>query len=255
MTEERKAMMALLQVQHIFGGYTNKDILDDVSFTVQKGEVVALIGLNGAGKSTTIKHIIGLMQPRKGTITINGMTFQDDPQAYRTQFTYIPEMPALYEELTLEEHLRLTAMAYGVTDRAYEQRVPQLLKAFRLEKKLSSFPAFFSKGMKQKVMIMCAFLVDVPLYIIDEPFVGLDPLAIQALLQLIEERKKEGAGVLLSTHILATAERYCDSFIILHDGQVKASGSLPMLQEQLHMPHATLDDIYIELTKEETNDD
>lgn len=248
-------MMALLQVQHIFGGYTNKDILDDVSFTVQKGEVVALIGLNGAGKSTTIKHIIGLMQPRKGTITINGMTFQDDPQAYRTQFTYIPEMPALYEELTLEEHLRLTAMAYGVTDRAYEQRVPQLLKAFRLEKKLSSFPAFFSKGMKQKVMIMCAFLVDVPLYIIDEPFVGLDLLAIQALLQLIEERKKEGAGVLLSTHILATAERYCDSFIILHDGQVKASGSLPMLQEQLHMPHATLDDIYIELTKEETNDD
>lgn len=248
-------MMALLQVQHIFGGYTNQNILDDVSFTVQKGEVVALIGLNGAGKSTTIKHIIGLMQPRKGTITINGMTFQDDPQAYRTQFTYIPEMPALYEELTLEEHLRLTAMAYGVRDEEYEQRVPKLLKAFRLEKKLSSFPAFFSKGMKQKVMIMCAFLVDVPLYIIDEPFVGLDPLAIQALLQLIEERKKEGAGVLLSTHILATAERYCDSFIILHDGQVKASGSLPMLQEQLHMPHATLDDIYIELTKEEKNDD
>ncbi len=126
--------MVLLQVQHIFGGYTKQNILDDVSFTVQKGEVVALIGLNGAGKSTTIKHIIGLMQPRKGTITINDMTFQDDPERYRAQFTYIPEMPALYEELTLEEHLRLTAMAYGVSDQAYKQRVPKLLKAFRLEK-------------------------------------------------------------------------------------------------------------------------
>ncbi|MGG6432604.1 ABC transporter ATP-binding protein [Anoxybacillus sp. D401a] len=247
--------MALLQVQHIFGGYTKQNILDDVSFTVQKGEVVALIGLNGAGKSTTIKHIIGFMQPRKGSITMNGVTFHDDPKQYRAQFTYIPEMPVLYEELTLEEHLRLTAMAYGVSDEAYKQRVPKLLQAFRLEKKLSAFPAFFSKGMKQKVMIMCAFLVDVPLYIIDEPFVGLDPLAIQALLQLIGERKKEGAGILMSTHILATAERYCDSFVILHNGQVKATGSLPTLQEQLHMPHATLDEIYIELTKEETNDD
>ncbi|WP_183240653.1 ABC transporter ATP-binding protein [Anoxybacillus mongoliensis] len=248
-------MMALLQVQHIFGGYTKQNILDDVSFTVHEGEVVALIGLNGAGKSTTIKHIIGLMQPRKGTITMNGMTFRDDPTQYRAQFTYIPEMPALYEELTLEEHLRLTAMAYGVSDEEYKQRVPKLLKAFRLEKKLGAFPAFFSKGMKQKVMIMCAFLVDVPLYIIDEPFVGLDPLAIQALLRLIDERRKQGAGILMSTHILATAERYCDSFVILHNGQVKATGSLPTLQEQLHMPHATLDDIYIELTKEETNDD
>ncbi|WP_297992034.1 ABC transporter ATP-binding protein [Anoxybacillus sp.] len=247
--------MELLQVQHVVGGYTKQNVLDDVSFTVHQKEVVALIGLNGAGKSTTIKHIIGLMQPRKGSIVIKGMTFQDDPKQYRAQFTYIPEMPALYEELTLEEHLRLTAMAYGVSDRDYDERVSKLLQAFRLEKKLKAFPAFFSKGMKQKVMIMCAFLVDAPLYIIDEPFVGLDPLAIQALLQLIDERKKQGAGILMSTHILATAERYCDSFVILHNGQVKASGSLPMLQEQLHMPHATLDEIYIELTKEETNDD
>ncbi|PDM38076.1 multidrug ABC transporter ATP-binding protein, partial [Bacillus cereus] len=107
------------------------------------------------------------------------------------------------------------------------------------------------KGMKQKVMIMSAFLVEPSLYIVDEPFVGLDPLAIQSLLQMMDQMKKSGAGILMSTHILATAERYCDSFIILHQGEVRAKGTLSELQSQFHMPGATLDDIYIALTKEE----
>jgi ABC-2 type transport system ATP-binding protein len=246
--------MSLLEVKNLYGGYTNENVLNDISFTVNEKEIVGLIGLNGAGKSTTIKHIIGLMEPRKGTIFINGKTFQQQPDDYRKQFTYIPEMPLLYEELTLEEHLQLTAMAYGIEKSEYERRLPLLLKKFRMEKKLKWFPAHFSKGMKQKVMIMCAFLVEPRLYIIDEPFVGLDPLGIQSLLDLLNEMKEKGAGVLMSTHILATAERYCDSFVILHNGKVKAKGSLPMLQQQLQLPDATLDEIYLQLTKEECDD-
>jgi ABC-2 type transport system ATP-binding protein len=161
----------------------------------------------------------------------------------------------LYEELTLEEHLKLTAMAYGVEQKEYEERVEKLLKEFRMKNRLKWFPSHFSKGMKQKVMIMSAFLVQPSLYIVDEPFVGLDPLAIQTLLQMMDQMKKSGAGILMSTHILATAERYCDSFIILHQGEIRAQGTLEELQQQFNMPGATLDDIYIALTKEEDADE
>src|SRR3954452_22223948 len=110
--------MSLLQIKNITGGYTRNPVLKDVSFEVNEGELVGLIGLNGAGKSTTIKHIIGLMEPRSGAIKINGQTFAEDKEAYRRLFTFIPETPILYEELTLEEHLRLTAMAYSLDQAA-----------------------------------------------------------------------------------------------------------------------------------------
>lgn len=245
--------MSLLEIKNITGGYTRNPVLKEVSFSVDKGEMVGLIGLNGAGKSTTIKHIIGLMEPHKGEITINGNTFESDRETYRRQFTFVPETPVLYEELTLEEHLKLTAMAYGMDESIYACRIDGLLKEFRMEKRLKWFPSHFSKGMKQKVMIMCAFLVQPTFYIVDEPFVGLDPLGIQSLLDLMKKMKDNGAGILMSTHILATAERYCDRFVILHEGKVRASGTLQELRREFAMPEATLDDLYIQLTKEENN--
>lgn len=243
--------MTLLEVSHLTGGYTKNPVLKDVSFEVKENEIVALIGLNGAGKSTTIKHIIGLMEPHKGEIRISGKTIQENREEYRKQFTYIPETPILYDELTLEGHLKMTAMAYGLEEKVFEERKKDLLKEFRMEKRLKWFPAHFSKGMKQKVMIMCAFLVQPHLYIVDEPFVGLDPLGIQSLLDLMKKMKDSGAGILMSTHILATAERYCDRFVILHEGKIRAQGTLNDLREQFQMPNATLDDLYIQLTKEE----
>jgi ABC-2 type transport system ATP-binding protein len=142
-------------------------------------------------------------------------------------------------------------MAYGLDEASYRERITSLLKEFRMEKRLSWFPAHFSKGMKQKVMIMCAFLVQPSLYIVDEPFVGLDPLGIQSLLDLMKKMKEAGAGILISTHILATAEKYCDRFVILHEGKIRAKGTLDELREQFSMPTASLDDLYIQLTKEE----
>ncbi|NMD72045.1 ABC transporter ATP-binding protein [Bacillus sp. DNRA2] len=243
--------MSLLKIENVTGGYTRNPVLKNVSFEVDKQELVGLIGLNGAGKSTTIKHVIGLMEPQSGKITINGRSFDEDKEAYRKQFSFVPETPILYEELTLEEHLKLTAMAYGLDEVTYQERKNFLLEEFRMKKRLKWFPTHFSKGMKQKVMIMCAFLVQPDLYIVDEPFVGLDPLGIQSLLDLMNKMKETGAGILMSTHILATAERYCDRFIILHNGTVKAEGTLDELREQFSMPNATLDDLYIQLTKEE----
>ncbi|WP_182101864.1 ABC transporter ATP-binding protein [Niallia taxi] len=246
--------MALLEVKNLTGGYTRNPVLKDISFSINSNEIVGLIGLNGAGKSTTIRHIIGLMEPHKGEIQINGSTFEKDKDGYRKQFTFVPETPILYDELTLEEHLKMTAMAYGISEEQYKTRMPKLLKEFRMEKRLKWFPAHFSKGMKQKVMIMCAFLVQPSLYIVDEPFVGLDPLGIQSLLDMMKKMKEEGAGILMSTHILATAERYCDRIIILHEGKIKCAGTMDELKREFQMPDATLDDIYIRLTKEESHD-
>lgn len=244
-------MEPLLHINELSGGYTQKDVLKQVSFDLYPNEIVGLIGLNGAGKSTTIKHIIGLMQAKKGRVEIKGNTFQESPDSYRSHFAYIPETPVLYDELTLDEHLRLTAMAYDIPEDVYKSRVGPLLKEFRLENKLKWFPVHFSKGMRQKVMIMSAFLIEPSLYIVDEPFVGLDPLGIQSFLEWMEKMKNNGAGILMSTHILATAERYCDRIIILHEGQIRAQGTIEDLQSEFSMPGAKLDDIYVELTKEE----
>ncbi|MDR7076692.1 ABC-2 type transport system ATP-binding protein [Neobacillus niacini] len=243
--------MSLLSIESLTGGYTRNPVLKDISFEVNERELVGLIGLNGAGKSTTIKHVIGLMEPHRGTVKINGCSINEDKEVYRKMFTFVPETPVLYEELTLEEHLTLTAMAYGLDKTTYETRIEKLLAEFRMEKRLKWFPAHFSKGMKQKVMIMCAFLVQPSLYIVDEPFVGLDPLGIQSLLDLMKKMKDNGAGILMSTHILTTAEKYCDRFVILHEGKVRAKGTLDELRKQFSMPAASLDDLYIQLTKEE----
>lgn len=242
--------MAIVQLNDVTGGYSRKPVLHDLSFEVNKGELVGLIGLNGAGKSTTIKHIIGLMNAHSGEIRINGVTFSEDPEAYRKSFTYIPETPILYEELTLREHLELTAMAYGLDKEVFEARSATLLREFMMEKRLRWFPAHFSKGMRQKVMIMCAFLVNPSLYIIDEPFVGLDPIGIKSLLEQMTERKEDGASVLMSTHILSTAEKYCDRIILLHEGRLRAQGTMDELRTAFGRPDASLDDLYIAMTEE-----
>ena len=241
----------MLEIKNLTGGYVHVPVLKDVSFTVESGQLVGLIGLNGAGKSTTINEIIGLLTPYSGSININGLTLQEDATSYRKQIGYIPETSSLYEELTLGEHMETVAMANGIDQKIAFERVKPLLKMFRLDQKLDWFPVHFSKGMKQKVMIICAFVVDPSLFIVDEPFLGLDPLAISDLIQLLEVEKQKGKSILMSTHVLDSAEKMCDSFVILHKGQVRAKGKLEELREAFSMPQASLNDIYLALTKEE----
>lgn len=238
-----------VKVEHLTGGYGKKPVIKDLNFELEKGEIVGLIGLNGAGKSTTIKHMLGLINPMEGKLSISNIRINEDIENYRRKLSYIPESPVIYDELTLEEHIEMTAMAYQLSREEAMRRAKPLLKVFRLENELKVFPSHFSKGMKQKVMIICAFIVDPELYIIDEPFLGLDPLGIQSMLDLMVEKRNENRTVLMSTHILATAERYCDRFIILDKGKIVAFGNLEELREQTGLKDKTLDDIYIHVTQ------
>ena len=238
----------MLEIKGLTGGYVNIPVLKDVSFEVGDGQLVGLIGLNGAGKSTTINEIIGLLTPYQGEILIDGLSLQANRTAYRKKIGFIPETPSLYEELTLKEHIEMVAMAYDIEPQVALDRVEHLLHTFRLKDKLDWFPVHFSKGMKQKVMIICSFLVEPNLYIIDEPFLGLDPIAINDLINLMCEKRDNGASILMSTHILATAEKYCDNFIIIHEGKILASGKLSDLRKEFNMPDASLDEIYLALT-------
>ncbi|WP_076459303.1 ABC transporter ATP-binding protein [Limosilactobacillus caccae] len=238
-----------LEIKNLVGGYSQLPVLKDVSLAVQPGELVGLIGLNGAGKSTTLNHIIGLLRPFSGSITLNGLTLQKNPEEYKKQIAYVPETPILYDELTLREHLELTMMAYQLNPDETWPRAKKLLKLFRLDNKLDWFPANFSKGMKQKVMICCAFMTNAKLLIVDEPFYGLDPLAVHDLLNLIAEKKKAGVGVLMSTHVLDTAQRYCDRFVLLANGKVQAHGTLDELRAAGDYDGESLDEIYLQLAK------
>ena len=241
--------MSLL-LENVTGGYTQLPVIKNINFEVKAGELTGLIGLNGAGKSTTIKHIIGLMMPFSGKIAIDGRTLREDTERYRQSFAFIPETPVLYEELTLREHLEITAMAYGITEAVAMEKAMRYIRDFRLEDKLDWFPAYFSKGMKQKVMIVCAFMLDVPVYVIDEPFLGLDPLGIHSFLEMVRKKKAQGAAIVMYTHVLASAEKECDNFVLLHHGEGKVTGTMVDLPHEMGMPGASLDELYISLTKE-----
>ncbi|MFC0329355.1 ABC transporter ATP-binding protein [Paenibacillus sepulcri] len=220
-------MEPVLHVQHLTGGYSpRKPVLHDLSFEVRPGEMIGLIGLNGAGKSTAIKHILGLMQPHKGEVRIQGHTLAEQPEHYRSALAFVPETPLLFDELTVEEHLRLTGMAYGMEESIYKERTESLLDDFYMTGKRRAFAAHLSKGMRQKVMIMNALLARPPLYIIDEPFLGLDPLGIRSLLDQLVEVTRQGSSVFMSSHILSTVESYCHRFIVLHQGRIIAQGTL-----------------------------
>lgn len=240
-----------LKVTQLTGGYTRNPVIKDLNFEVGDGEIVGLIGLNGAGKSTTIKHIMGLMDPFSGTIEVNGLTLKEDPINYRKKISFIPETPMVYRSLTLREHLEMTAMAYGIPFDTLMNRANPLLELFRLDERLDWFPQDFSKGMKQKVMITSAFVTNPDLMVIDEPFIGLDPIAIWDFEQLLLERKAKGNAILMSTHVLQNAQKICDSFVIIHDGEIYAKGTTEELAAQFNLPDADLEQIYRFVAQEE----
>lgn len=241
----------VLEIEDLSGGYNlSRPVLHDIGLKVMPGEMVGLIGLNGAGKSTTMKHILGLLNPQKGEIRVDGTTRTRDLTRYQGALAFVPESPLLYEEMTVREHLEFTARAYGVDRQAYEQRADELSQMFRMEDKMDSLSIHLSKGMKQKVMIMCAFVARPKLYVIDEPFLGLDPLGIRSLLDFMVKLRSEGASILLSSHILSTIENYCDRFIILHQGRIISQGSLNEIAETAGMTGKPLEQIFYSLVQD-----
>lgn len=241
-----------LQLNNVTAGYTKVPVITDITFDVNPGEICGLIGLNGAGKSTTIKTIIGQLTPFSGRVEVEKLSILENQRGYRQSIAVIPESPVLYEELTFREHIEFVARSYNQMNEETMAHAMELVEAFRLTKQLDWFPAYFSKGMKQKVLIVCALMLDVPVYVIDEPFLGLDPLGIRTLLQVLKEKKDKGAAILMSTHVLDTAEKYCDRFIVLHEGKVIAQGDIEGLRATSNIEETSLEEIYFALT---TGDD
>lgn len=232
--------MIVLDTRIEEAGYDKGDpTIRNISFQVHAGELVGLIGPNGAGKSTTIKSILGIMREVKGAIRIGDGT---------GTYAYVPEQPVLYDSMTLWEHLELAAAAHELPEAEFRERAEELLGIFQLTEVKHHLPTSFSKGMQQKLMLIIAFLLKPSLYIVDEPFVGLDPRATRRFLRMLEEERKRGAGVLMSTHVLDTAERVCDSFVLIHQGRIVASGTLDQVRGTSGLSEGTLFDCFEVLT-------
>jgi ABC-2 type transport system ATP-binding protein len=249
-SQNEKAISPALEMKRLTGGYSlRRPVLHEVSITVNPGEMVGLIGLNGAGKSTAIKHILGLMVPQSGEVRVAGVTLDENRDKYRSSSAYVPEQPSLFSNLTVKEHLEWTAMAYDLDKAAAISRMGELAKVFRMDEAMNALPDTLSKGMKQKVMLMNALLVSPPLLIIDEPFLGLDPLAIRGLLTALEEVQAGGSAILLSSHILPALERRANRLVVLHGGRMIAEGTPQEVKRQAGRlsPDATLDDAFEEL--------
>ncbi|WP_374722800.1 ABC transporter ATP-binding protein [Peribacillus tepidiphilus] len=226
--------MKLIEVEIDSAWYEDKKVLSQITFQINHGELVGVIGPNGAGKSTTIKTILGLMNNWKGTITFS------NPASY----SYVPERPIFYDELTLQEHIDFIGAVEGIEESELKKRADYLLQKYKMEAHVHELPATYSKGMQQKAMLILALLTQPHLFIIDEPFIGLDPDAMKILLATIDAERKRGAGILMSTHVLDTAEKICDRFLLIVKGRLVAQGTMEGIRKQAGLAYGSLYDCY-----------
>lgn len=223
--------------------------VSNLSFTVRAGEIVGLLGPNGAGKTTTIRCIAGILRPDYGVVRLCGHDVDREPEAAKRRLAYVPEVPNPYEMLTVMEHLRFVAAAFGTEDEL--DRAQTLLESLDLWDKRHSVAAALSKGMRQKLGCACAFIHRPEILCLDEPLVGIDPKGARALKEILMERRDAGKAILVSTHMLDTAERLCDRVIIMHRGAVLAEGTVAELHGLARMgDNATLEDMFLTLTQE-----
>ncbi|EEL17320.1 ABC transporter-related protein [Bacillus cereus 95/8201] len=236
----------MLEVNIRSAGYEiGEKTIHDIAFSIEKGELVALIGANGAGKSTTIKTMLGLL------VNVNGeISFGEKKNPY----AYVPEHPTYYDYLTLWEHIELLMAARGNEVGSWERKAEELLHLFRMDKHKHEYLSKFSKGMKQKSMLILAFLTEADFYIIDEPFIGLDPVATKEFLSYLYKEKERGAGILLCTHVLDTAERICERFLLISQGTLVADGHLDAIQTLAEMPGSSLLDCFDVIVRREQHD-
>lgn len=227
--------MSLLNVKINEAGYEREEpVIKNIQLEVRAGELIGLIGPNGAGKSTTIKSIIGLLEHVDGKIHFKN----------NIKYSYIPERPIFYDELTLWEHLDLISTIEKLDEQQFERSVKELLHIYQLTDHVHELPNTFSKGMQQKAMLILSVLIEPQVYIIDEPFIGLDPNAMKTFLTTIEKERKRGAGVLMSTHVLDTAEKVCDRFLIISEGRLRITGTLEEIRHHCGLPNGSLYECY-----------
>src|SRR6185369_257533 len=216
--------LALDQFRRTYGAFI---AVDDLSFSVESGEIVGLIGPNGAGKTTTLRALAGILRPSSGRVSIDGYDIVREPIEAKRRLAFMPDEPHLFEFLTVEEHLRLTARLFDVRD--LEHLGPVLLDELELTGRERSLPGELSRGMRQKVVIACGLVRDATTLLFDEPLTGLDPFGIRRMRETIASRARAGAAVLLSSHLLHLVEEICTRVVIMDHGRIVADGTFAEL--------------------------
>jgi|SRR5690625_477990 len=218
--------MIHLEVNNVSTIVNQKEILSNISFKLEAGKVVALVGHNGAGKSTLMKTILGMLQKEDaGQIMIKESIDQEKNYLnFKKNLTFIPEEPMLLNEMTVMQHFQLYGISYEINEIELQEKIERLVHGFELENKLDVYPEELSKGMRQKVQIICALLPDAPILLIDEPFMGLDIYAVEYVIELMKEKVANGTSILLTTHQLEQVKDLADDYILLKHGRIEEKG-------------------------------
>lgn len=240
--------MNILEIEHYTKAYSkDKLACDDVTLNVASGDIFGFIGHNGAGKSTTIRAVVGVLDYEQGTIKIDGHDVKNDPLSCKKVTAYIPDNPDLYENLTGLQYLNFIADAFDVSEEDRKKRIEDYASRFQITDALSDVIGSYSHGMKQKVAIISALIHEPKLLVLDEPFVGLDPQAAFVLKELMHELCERGSAVFFSTHVLDVAEKLCNKIAIIKRGKIIANGTMA----ELLGDHQSLEEVFMEAVKDE----
>ena len=215
--------------------------MDHVSLEVEEGEIFGFIGHNGAGKSTTIKSIVGILSSHNGEIYIDGKTLWEAKKECQKKMAYIPDNPDLYEYMTGISYINFIADIYEVPTDVRTERIEKIADAFEIKEALGDLISSYSHGMKQKVALISAFVHQPRLLVLDEPFVGLDPKASAVLKQEMRALCAQGSAIFFSTHVLEVAEKLCDKVAMIDHGHIVVSGSVEELTRE-----ASLEEVFLE---------
>ncbi|MBV6457548.1 MAG: ABC-type transporter ATP-binding protein EcsA [Fimbriimonadaceae bacterium] len=240
----------MLEVRRLVKDYRRLRAVNDLSFDLKGGEIVGLLGPNGAGKTTALRCIGGILKPTSGQVLINGHDIVTDQAKAKSSMAFVPEVPAMYELLTVDEHLKFIAMCFGTLD-VYETQGTALLDRYNLLEKRNELVATLSKGMRQKLSIACAFVHNADVFLFDEPLIGIDPAGVHEVKSEILRARNDGKTILVSTHLLDTAEKLCDRVIIIARGSKVAEGSLDQLRTTANLEGADLEEIFLRLTEDQ----
>lgn len=238
----------MIEVEGLTKAYRDLVAVRDLSFAVRPGEVLGLVGPNGAGKTTTLRCLCGIIPPTRGTMRLCGHDLATAPVAAKRTLAWLPDEPRLFEYLTVREHLVFTARIHQVAD--FEARSRALLEELELGDKRDALPAELSRGMRQKLSIACGFLHGPRVLVFDEPLTGLDPLGIRRMKDSIVRRAREGAAVIVSSHLLHLLEEVCSHVLILNRGTLVTHGTLGEIQARFGeaRPDASLEEIFLRVT-------
>ncbi|MDD3218919.1 MAG: ABC transporter ATP-binding protein [Lachnospiraceae bacterium] len=216
----------MLSISHLTKTYKgNKAAVDDLSLTIENGDIYGFIGHNGAGKTTTIKCIMGILDYERGEITLDGHSIKKEPIYCKSQIAYIPDNPDIYEHLTGIQYLNFICDIYQVSKEQRDRDIKKFADAFEMTSHLGDLISSYSHGMKQKLALISAFAHEPKLLILDEPFVGLDPKASLLLKETMRELCTKGCSIFFSTHVLEVAEKLCNKIAIIKDGALITAGS------------------------------